>query len=166
MKGWLPGEATVEVDSIQHWENPEEPLRVEFTVEVSDLATVAGRRLLLPLGVFQTNERKSFQHAKRVHPVYFRHPWEEHDEIILRVPTGYEVEGMPEPRRSSAPFGQYEMSCEKHPDGVLLRRQMVVGGNYYKVEHYPALRRFFSKVKAGDEQQLVLVATETGERQQ
>ena len=166
LKGWLPAEATVEIDSIQHWENPEEPLRVEFTVEASDLATVAGRRLLLPLGVFQTNERNPFQHAKRVHPVYFPHPWEEHDEIILRVPTGYEVEGMPEPRQSSTSFGQYEISCEKHPDGVLLRRRMVVEGNHYKVEHYPALRQFFNEVKAGDEQQLVLVAKEAGERQQ
>ncbi len=166
LKGWLPGEATVEVDSIQHWENPEEPLRVEFTVEVSDLATVAGRRLLLPLGVFQTNERNSFQHAKRVHPVYFRHPWEEHDEIILRVPTGYEVEGMPESQRSSASFGRYEMSCEKHPDGVLVRRRLVVSSYHYDAAYYPILRQFFGKVKAGDEQQLVLVATETGERQQ
>ena len=156
----------MEIDSIKHWENPEEPLRVEFSVRASDLATVAGRRLLLPLGVFQTNEKNRFQHANRVHPVYFPHPWEEHDEIILRVPAGYEVEGMPEPRRSSAPFGQYEMSCEKHPEGVLLRRRLVVEGYYYKVEHYPVLRQFFSKVKAGDEQQLVLVATETGERQQ
>ncbi len=166
LKGWLPAEATVEVDSIQHWENPEEPLRVEFTVEASDLATVAGRRLLLPLGVFQTNEGSPFQHAKRVHPVYFPHPWEEDDEIILRVPVGYEVEGMPEPQRNTPPFGQYEMSCEKHPDGVLMRRRLVVEGYYYKVEHYPVLRHFFSQVKAGDEQQLVLVTTETGERQQ
>ena len=166
LKGWLPAEATVEIDSIKHWENPEEPLRVEFTVEAPDLATVAGRRLLLPLAVFQTNERNPFQHAKRVHPVYFPHPWEEHDEIILRVPTGYEVEGMPEPRQTSAPFGQYEMSCENHPEGVLLRRRMAVGGIYYDVAHYPALRQFFNEVKAGDEQQLVLVTTETDERRQ
>ena len=166
LKGWLPAEATVEIDSIKHWENPEEPLRVEFTVEASGLATVAGRRLLLPLGVFQTNERNPFQHAKRVHPVYFPHPWEEHDEIILHVPAGYEVEGMPEPRRSSASFGRYEMSCEKHPDGVLMRRRLVVSSYYHDAAYYPILRRFFSDVKAGDEQQLVLVATEAGELQQ
>ena len=73
---------------------------------------------------------------------------------------------MLDPQRSSPPFGQYEISCEKHPDGVLLRRRMVVEGIHYKVEHYPVLRQFFSKVKAGDEQQLVLVATGTDERQQ
>ena len=166
LKGWLPAEATVEIDSIQHWENPEEPLRVEFTVEAPGFAATAGRRLLVPAGVLRGSRRPSFQHAKRVHPVYFPHPWEEDDEIILRAPTGYEVEGMPEPRQSSAPFGQYETSCEKHPEGVLLRRRMAVEGIYYDVAHYPALRQFFNEVKAGDEQQLVLVTTETGEQRQ
>ena len=166
LKGWLPAEATVEVDSVQHWENPEEPLRVEFTVEAAGFASAAGRRLLVPAGVLRGIRRPNFQHAKRVHPVYFPHPWEEDDEIILRVPAGYEVEGMPEPRRSSAPFGQYEVSCEKHPDGVLLRRRMAVGGVYYDVPYYAALRQFFNEVKAGDEQQLVLVRTEARERQQ
>ena len=166
LKGWLPAEATVEIESVQHWENPEEPLRVEFTVEAAGFASAAGRRLLVPAGILRGSRRPNFQHAKRVHPVYFPHPWEEDDEIILRVPAGYEVEGMPEPRRSSAPFGQYEVSCEKHPDGVLLRRRMTVGGVYYDVPYYAALRRFFKEVNAGDEQQLVLVATGTGERQQ
>ena len=165
LKGWLPADSTVEIDSIKHWENPEEPLRVEFTVEAPGFASTAGRRLVVPAGILRGAREVNFQHQSRVHPVYFPHPWEEHDEILLRVPEGYQVEGVPEPRRVQTMFGEYEASWEAHAEGVLARRRLVLSKYLYPVGGYPNLRRFFSEVRAGDEQQIVLVATETDETQ-
>ena len=43
-------------------------------------------------------------------------------------------------------------------DGAKLRTQRIlqVGGIIFNVENYPALKDFFGKVQAGDEQQAVL----------
>ncbi len=163
LKVWLPADSTVEIDGIEHWETPEEPLRVEFTVEAPGFASTAGLRLVVPAGILRGAREVNFQHESRVHPVYFPHPWEEHDEILLRVPAGYVVEGVPEPRRVETAFGEYEASWEANDEGVLARRRLMLSQYFYPVREYPNLRRFFSEVRAGDEQQIVLVSTEPDE---
>ena len=159
-KAWFPPQAEVEIGKITGWESSEEPLRVEFTIKVPSFGVKAGRRLLLPLGVFQARDKVVFEHSKRVHPVYFPYPWQETDEITFQMPPGYRVEGVPEPQEVPAAFGRYEIRCEQQPDGLLFKRRLVVEGFFFQQEHYPALRYFFSKVKAGDEQQAILETAE------
>lgn len=165
VKSWFPARAKIEIEKVSHWEDPEEPLRVEFTVEVPEFAVSAGRRLLVPLGIFQTKEKHPFEHAKRVHPIYFRYPWEEKDDVILELPAGYQVEAMPEAQKTSAADALYEISCEKQPSGLQVRRRLVMNALWLPQKEYPALRKFFSKVKAGDEQYAVLEVAEVGQRQ-
>lgn len=159
-KAWFPPQAEVEIKNITGWDGSEEPLRVEFTIKVPSFGVKAGRRLLLPLGIFQARDKVAFEHSKRVHPVYFRYPWQETDEITFQMPPGYRVEGVPEPQEVTAAFGHYEIRCEQQPDGLLLKRRLVVEGFFFQQEHYPALRYFFSKVKTGDEQQAILETVE------
>ena len=45
---------------------------MESTVEVAEFAVSTGRRLILPLAIFQANEKHPFPHAKRIHPIYVR----------------------------------------------------------------------------------------------
>lgn len=160
IKGWFSAGAQVEIESESGWESAGEPLRVEFRVEVPEFAIATGRRLLLPLGVFQVNRTYPFAHAERVHPVYFLYPWQEVDEITLELPPGYEVEGMPPGEEMLIPFGKYEISCEKQAEGLRVRRRLVMEGNFFKKEYYAALRFFYNKVKAGDEQHAVLEAVQ------
>ncbi len=91
VKGWLPEGATVELENVTGWEGSEEPLRAEFSVEIPNFTVTTGRRLLLPLGLFQVNEKHLFQHAKRVHSVYFGYPWQEKDEVTVQLPAGYQA---------------------------------------------------------------------------
>lgn len=165
VKGWFPAGAKVEIEKVSHWEDPEEPLRVEATVEVPEFAVSAGRRLLVPLGIFQTKEKHPFEHAKRVHPIYFRYPWEEKDDVILELPARYQVEAMPEAQKVPAGDALYEISCEKQPSGLQVRRRLVMNALLLPQKVYPGLRNFFSKVKAGDEQLAVLQAMEVGQRE-
>lgn len=165
VKGWFPAGAKVEIEKVSHWEDPEEPLRVDFTVEAAEFAVSTGRRLLVPLGIFQTKEKHPFEHAKRVHPIYFRYPWQEKDEVILELPAGYQVEAMPETQKTPAGDALYEISCENQRSGLQVRRRLVMNVVLLPQKQYSALRYFFSKVKAADEQHVVLQAMEMGQRQ-
>lgn len=164
VKGWLPAEATVKIESFTGWENSEEPLRAELSVEVPHFATAAGRRLLLPLAVFQSTRRHPFPHAKRIHPIYFRYPWEERDEVTMQLPAGYQIESLPHPQQRIMLFGRYEMSGKSEAGSLRLERRLVMNRYFFRVEEYPVLRDFYNSVKFSDEQQVVLQASEAARR--
>ena len=156
VKGWLPAGATVDQQNVTGWEGTEEPLKAEFAVRIPTFGTSTGRRLILPLAIFQANEKHPLPHAKRVHPVYFPYPWQEVDEITVQLPEGYQVESLPKKWTSTPQFGRYEISYENQERTLRLQRRFVLNGYYFPVKDYPNLRLFFDAVRKGDEQQVVL----------
>jgi hypothetical protein len=165
IEGWLPTGARVELESVSDWENPEEPLRVEFTLEVPDYAAATGRRLLLPTGIFHSTEKYPFQHAEREHPIYFSYPWKETDEVELELPPGYAVEALPAEKQVPTNAMRYSASCRQEEHAIHLQRALVVDANFFQRQDYYLLRRFFSQVREGDEQSVVLENTQMGQRQ-
>ena len=165
IESWLPTGAKVEIERAQNWESSEEPLQVEFSLELPNFAIATGRRLLLPVGIFQMSEKHPRVYVKRVHPVYFRYPWQEKDEITLTLPPGFQVEGTPPEHMVPTQFSRYESSCEEQENRLLFRRLLVMNGVFFKKEYYPVLRRFFTEVKVGDEQNVVLEKVELGQLQ-
>ncbi len=161
VKGWLPAGAMVEQQSVTGWEGTEEPLKAEFAVRIPNFGTSTGRRLILPPAIFQANEKHPFPHDKRVHPIYFPYPWQEVDEITVQLPEGYKAESLPKKRTSRPKFGRYEISYENQGRTLRLQRSFAMGAIFFPVEHYSSLRLFFDAVRRGDEQQVVLQATET-----
>lgn len=160
VKGWFPAGGSVEVETSGPWEASEEPLVWQLKVNVANFATATGRRLLVPVGVFQTQRQHPFEHAERVHQVYFSYPWEEKDELTLAFPTGFEIEGVPAMMRVTPAFASYEI--EPRHDGPALRisRRFAMHWQVFSIEIYPGLRDFYNKVRAGDEQHVVLRAAE------
>lgn len=162
IKEWLPSAAKVDIEKIEGWEGREEPLRVEFKLTIPEFASATGRRLLLPVGVFQAGQRNPFTSATRIHPVYFRHPFQEVDDITIELPPGMQVESAP-PRRAEQPaFAVYQVAGEANGPAVRIRRQFTMEGFYFRTEYYPQLRSFYDKVRAGDEQQIVLRSAAAG----
>jgi len=156
VKGWLPTGSTVELKGVSNWKESGESLDADLTLKIPRFATSTGRRLLLSSGAFQVNERHAFQSAKRVHPVYFRYPYQEVDEISLRLPPGRKVASLPNPRVQNSSFASYEATSRTQGETVELKRKLVINGILFPVAYYPALRLFFNTVRAGDEQQIVL----------
>jgi len=158
VRGWLPAGATVELKNVSHWDQSEQSLYVAFSIKVPASATTTGHRMLVPPDIFQINGRQPFRSINRVYPVYFDYPYEEADDIRVQLPRGYLVEGLPKPRSINSPFGEYETSIQPHGDSVRLIRHLAVQKFYIPVSYYAALRAFFSQVRIGDEDQMVLEA--------
>lgn len=163
-KGWLPAEATLKLESVSGWEGSEAPLIAEFTIQASKFATRAGRRLLLPVAAFQLTRKHGFQTASRVHSVYFHYPYQRVDDLTLKLPPGYEVESLPAPGKHVTAFGRYESSCENQAGTLRLTRRLIVDGVFFRVQYYAALRDFFERVRASDEEQAVLRASQADAR--
>lgn len=162
IKELLPSTAELKLGKISGLEASEGPVTVEATLEIPGFATSTGRRLLLPMALFQINNRHPFTYAQRTNPVYFQYPFEERDEVDLEIPAGTQVENLPAPRVAMAAFGNYEISRDKQANHVRLHRHLLIGGVIFMQNYYPDLRSFYDKVTAGDGDQVVVQYAQTG----
>ena len=156
IKPWLPVGSTFEVTKITNWDDISQPVHVEGTLKISSMASTSARRMLIPLEIFQTSQMSSFAAEKRVNVVYIRYPYEEIDDIKLRVPAGYKAESLSPERKIDLGAVTYEISAVAQDSGVEVKRHLVMKGVIFSKEDYPTLRRFFGMVKTNDNAQMVL----------
>lgn len=164
LKNWLPDTASVQLEEAGPWEESGAPLRAVFEVKLPEFAAAIGQRLLLPIGIFQTEGRQAFGHGRRAHGVYFRTPWQELDDITIELPKGYRVEGLPAARTTPTNFGRYEIRSESDGERLRVRRRFVMDRIFFSLNNYPQLQEFYNRVRAGDELQAVLQSTSLAER--
>ncbi len=158
LKGWLPSNAKVELQRVNDWKAAESPLTADFKITIPGFAAATGRRMLMPASVFQASNAALFQHARRQHPVYFEHSYIERDDITLSLPEGVEMEGVPAPRADDRGVVAYNLKVEKQAGVIHEQRELKVDGIIFATKYWDALRDFYAKVKAGDEEQTVLRA--------
>jgi hypothetical protein len=159
LKSWLPGDSEVSLTGSPNWDEIEPHLGTAFNVSIP-LAVSSGKRWLVPMHVFQVNEKPRFAASTRLNPVYFDYLFREVDEVHLSLPAGMAPESMPTDDKVMTDFAAY-VTTQK-PDGVngvVSRRDLVMGGLLFPVANYGEVKGFFDKVRTGDEQPLLLKGT-------
>ncbi len=156
MKKWFPAGATLEITNAPKWESSEEPLNIECTLTLPNFAASTGRRVLLPAGVFQANQRHPFQNATRVHPIYFGHPFQEVDDVSIELPPSLDVESLPPSRSEEANWAVFKTSRSRQGKSIRLQRRLTMNRYQFSANQYPALRALYDVVYAADEERLVL----------
>ncbi len=149
--------ATVNLASSAGWESSDGPLKASFEVEIPNFATRAGRRLILPVGIFHANQSNPFFPARRVHPVYFSYSQETHEEVKLELPPGMQVESLPPAKKADQKAVYYDSSMIKEGNTLRFTRTLRLSGYLFDVQQYPVLKVFYDRVLAGDSEQVTLV---------
>ena len=159
IKRWLPPSAKFEISKITGWDDSSAPLVISGALTIPSYATLAGRRLLLPLTPFIAPEPRSFQSTMRVNNVYFAVPYQQHDDVSIALPSTYQVESLPQ-NIPSIPQGaiQYTIIPTKQGNTLQVKRTLDVEDSIYPASIYSSVRRVFSLVKTGDDEQAVLEA--------
>jgi hypothetical protein len=159
IKEWLPSSAKFDLTSITGWDTTDAPLEVQGKLRLPGMAESVGRRMLLPVGLYEAGQRQIFESAKRKQDVYFPFAYSEQDDITVQLPAGWKVETLPKPQVVD-PGGQlhYEIAAKQDGNALHLQRSLTVGGILYPVNYYGGVRTFFSSAKGDDEQQIVLQA--------
>src|SRR5579863_284674 len=159
VKNWLPSNAKFDLTSVTGWDKSDVPLEAEGKLNLPGMGEIVGRRLLLPLGLYEAGHRQLFDTSARKQDVYFHYPYEELDDITIQLPSGVRAETLPAPQVVD-PGGQlhYEISAKQENNSLHLQRRLVVGGIIYPLNSYAAVRHFFGVAKTDDEQQVVLQA--------
>jgi hypothetical protein len=156
MKSAVPSGCEVELTNSPDWSNPSAPLVAEFTLKVAGWVAAAGHRALMPVGLFSAPEKHLFDHAERIHPIYFEFPFERADDITLHLPTGWQISSLPKPQTIDAKAIVYNIEAANSNGALHLSRKLDVDVVALPVTSYANLRHIFQGVRTGDEQQLIL----------
>src|SRR5215510_3249352 len=158
LRSWLPSGALVQLKGGQKWNSSEEPLTAQFAVELPGFATVAGKRLAMQANLFRSIQSDAFAANERRYPVYFPYTYEEIDKVALHIPEGYSLETIPNGQDVKLPSTRFITTRSYQEGQLLLTRALVVNSIYFQPEQYAMLRNFFNKLRAADEEQMVLIA--------
>jgi len=153
---FIPVACDVDLTNQPDWKSSSLSMAAEFTVKVGGWVSGAGHRALLTVGVFSSPEKHLFDHANRVHPVYFQFPFQRADDVSINLPLGWQISTLPKPQKLDAKAVVYSLDATNDGGTLHLTRTLDVDLLLLPVENYPALRQIFQVVRTGDEQQVIL----------
>jgi len=156
LREYIPVGVDVDLTNKPEWTNPSLPLVAIYDLKVPGWASAAGRRALVPVGLFSATEKQLFEHAGRVHPVYFHYPFEKEDNVSIDLPLGWKVSSVPKELNQDAKAVAYVLKVEDDKGTLRLRRMLRCDMVMVEPKLYPALRTFFQTVRTGDEQQIIV----------
>jgi transglutaminase-like putative cysteine protease len=164
LKEQVPGAAELELTNKPDWSGTETPLVAELNLKISGWASSAGQRVILPVGFFSAHEKRVFEHANRVHPIYFEYPYEMVDDVSVELPAGWQVSSAPPAQTQNGHIIVYDLKVENGNGKVHVVRKLNVDILILDPKYYPALRNFFQVVRTGDEEQILLQPAATSAR--
>jgi len=112
----------------------------------------------MPVGLFSAPEKRLFEHAERVQPVYYPYFYSKEDEIDVELPLGWKVWSVPKTQDVDAKAAEYILKIDDKKESVHISRKLRVDLFMVPKDLYPALRNFYQNVRTDDEQQIVLQA--------
>ena len=111
---------------------------------------------MIPAAIFTAAEKGTFEHANRVHPIYFEYPHEKADDITVELPPGWQVGSVPKEQDQNGNVVRYILKVENNAGTLRLTRKLTIDVLMLEQKYYAALRNFFQAVRTGDAEQIVL----------
>lgn len=158
IRGILPSGSQVELLTSSGWDDPNAQVNATFKVEISGFASSTGKRMLMPAGFFESNERQPFAHGERKNPVYFSYPFYVQDDVSITVPATLHVESLPQTQPVQTDFAFYKATSVTAGHTISFTRDFAMGGIAFDKNYYPQLKTFYAGVAVGDSEQVVLTS--------
>ncbi len=156
VREFIPVGIDLDLTNTPDWSSSTPTLVAEFDVKIQGWASAAGRRALIPVGLFGGPEKHVFEHAARVHPIYFDFPTARLDDVTIELPLDWKVSSVPKGRTDAGKVCAYNTTYENKQGTLHLTRSLRIDTISLETKYYGALRNFFQVVRDGDEQQIVL----------
>ena len=157
VKESIPAACEIELTNQPDWKSSSPTLVAEYTLKVPGWVAGAGKRALLPVGLFAAPEKHLFDHAERVHPIYFEYPFQRSDDVSIDVPLGWQISTVPQPQKLDAKAITYILEAKNDKGTLHLSRVLNVDILLIPQKNYGSLRKIFQIVRTGDEQQVILL---------
>jgi len=157
VKQFTPAGIQLDLTNKPDWKSSAPAFVAEFEVKFPGWASDAGKRALIPVGLFSETEKHLFEHSERLHPIYFTFPYQKIDDISIKLPTGWKINSLPPEQKYNAQAAAYSLAAEDKNGVLHLTRNVTLDVVLLDTKYYGALRKFFEAVRTGDDQQMVVV---------
>jgi hypothetical protein len=152
----LPKSLEVTVTAVKDIDDYEKPLTVDYSV-IGTLGTPTGKRLLVPVDVFLTQEKAAFPHEKRELAIYFHYGEMVQDAMRINLPKNISLEAVPASSNLSIKGSAlYTMAITPTATNVTTRRTFACNELLVPTAEYAGLRTFYSQFEAKDQESIVL----------
>jgi hypothetical protein len=156
-RAWFPDGATVKLTELTGATSHADPVVAKFDVTLANVVSAAGSRTLLPISVFETTAKNPFAPTTRTHPIYYAYPFREEDEVKVTLPPTLAPAALPEPTTLDAGALKYASETKRSGNDLTFTRSVSVDALMVAVEHYKALRNFYSVMLSADQKPVMLV---------
>jgi hypothetical protein len=128
-----------------------------YATVTGSAGSVTGKRILLPASFFLNSEDRAFiSQPNRQLAVDMHFAAQVKDGVLYHLPAGYSLEAALPP--SSVPWPEhavYQLKASAGANGVTVTDTLARAFTFIQPDEYSALRDFYQKVAAADQQQLV-----------
>lgn len=152
---------------LSNFYEPEKPVILNYDVKIPDYAIKTGSRMFFIPAIFEAKSKPIFSSNDRKYPIYFRYPKSELDEIEVKLPESYQLDGMNPPanvsERKKLAGSRYTVDYDKETHTLKYTRNHFIGGGsqiYFNANAYPALKRLFDLFHKSDTHSLALKRVE------
>lgn len=152
----VPTGVNVKLTNSPDWNGWETPLVAEYDLQVPGWAALAGRRALLPVGLFGAAEQHTFEHASRVHPMYFDYASQRVDDITIDLPAPWLLESVPGSTVVDLKGLTFKETAQTQANSLHVTRELTLSAWLVDPKYYDAVRQFYQTVRTSDEAQAVL----------
>jgi hypothetical protein len=152
----IPLASEVQLTNSPDWTSSSPALMAEFHVKVPGWATSGGKRLLLPVGLFSSGEKQTFEPATRQYSIYFEFPFDHFDDFRVTLPAGWKIADVPKTSGTDLKAAKYVYSFNNSETAVNIHREFKVDFVLMEAQFYPSIRSLYQSLKTKDQQQVVL----------
>jgi transglutaminase-like putative cysteine protease len=156
VREFVPVGIEVELVNNPDWRSSSNELTAEFDLRIPGWAEGAGRRVMLPIGIFGAREKNVFAHSNRVYAIFYSHPSGKIDDIKIELPDGWHVASVPPSAGRDEKIIAYSTAVEKNGTAIHISRRFTTDITGLDTKYYPALQEFYRMMRTSDEQQIVL----------
>jgi cellulose synthase operon protein C len=165
----FPG-AVVDEVTVDGTEDRNQPVVARSVAHLPRLAEPVGDRVLrLPVTTREADFVQTYARlSRRKHSYLMGYPWQHDEELRFRLPEGWHVASLPDPREARSQFGRFRLEIRAPAPGqgggregrevreVVVRSQIEVTQHLVPPGDYPAFRAFLGTLDGALRQTLVL----------
>ncbi|KPL03481.1 MAG: hypothetical protein AMJ73_06860 [candidate division Zixibacteria bacterium SM1_73] len=149
---------TASIDTITYTalDSIDKPLKMNFTLTAPHYARVIGENLYVNPTLFSRVESNPFKNESRSFPVDFSYPFTEIEKTELSIPSGFEIEELPENVYREIGGAEFSKTFSVEGNVIKCYRELAITQPVFLVQYYQVLRNFYQEVVNADQLMVVL----------
>ena len=133
------------------------PQAVEkITLSSQVFATKSGKRLFIPVNIFNQLKSIPARVDKRMMPLYLGTAYLDKDSVRIQLPNGFKAETIPQGKRFSTEFGDYSTSVRLENNTLFFVRIFKANRGIWTKEKYAGFVDFYTFIFNADKAKIVL----------